>query len=292
LNKKIFALIMTVFLAGSVSAQNAFDYLKDSLINVLTVSTLMQVTDYEYNGQNAIWGTYLEPGKSISLSAQYDAGIEYLMLASAHTENREIHLKVYNGQGTRGTVIAKDTAPDAAPVVRFKPVAAGWHTFELRNVSNQPSFVSLVVLKNKRNANFSFDTLVEALSNTLTISQHIAQLIPDGSEIPANKWTLFGGSVRQNGNAGYYNTQLSRGNYILVGAAENSVKNCDVEVIEQYNSGNTEGRYISQNTGSEYPFDFAAFSSGSSSKYHFIKVNNQNSLNPGSLLFGFLIMAK
>ena len=291
MKKQLLLLAALTVLAANAFSQTAFDYLKDSLVNVLTVSTLMQVADYEYNGDNAIWGTYLEPGKTVALNSRYDAGVEYLMFASAHTERADIDLKVYQGQGTGGTVIAKDTAPDAAPVVRFTPTTSGWHCFELLNESNRPAFVSLVILKQKKNANFSFTTLVEALRNTLVVSQYLAEILPSNSEIPANTWTLFGGSVNQGSNAGYYNTQLARGRYFLVGAGENSVNNCDVEVIEQYANNNTDGRKISQNTDSQYPFDVAAFSPNSS-KYHYLKVINQSSQKTSSFMFGFLILAK
>jgi hypothetical protein len=281
---------IVVFSANAFS-QNAFDYLKDSLVNVLQASRNVQIANYEYNGENALWGTYLEPGKSINLSAQYDAGVEYLMIASAHTARADIDLKVYQGQGTGGTVIDKDTAPDAAPVVRFTPTTSGWHCFELINASNRPAFVSLIILKYRRNANFTFYSLVEALDNTLFVAEFLAQILPPNSEIPANKWTLFGGNIRQGSSANYYNTQLASGSYILVGAGENSVNNCDAEVIEQYASGNTNGRKISQNTDSRYPFDWAILSPNFS-KYHYLKVNNQSSQNSSSFMFGFLILAK
>jgi len=289
--KSVSILVVLAVLTVNAFAETAFDYLTDSLVNVLTVSTIVQVADFEYNGDNALWGTYLEPGKSIALNAQYDAGVEYLMLAAAHTEEAEIYLKVYQGQGTNGTVIAKDTAPDAAPMVRFKPSVSGWHCFELINASNIPAFVSLVVLKQKKNANFTFNSLIEALQNTLAISKHLATMLPPNSEIPANKWTLFGGNIREGSYAGYYNTQLARGAYILVGAGENSVNDCDVEIIEQYAVGNPDGKGISQNTDSRYPFDFAFFVPNSS-KSHNLKVINKSSRNASAFMFGFLILAK
>jgi len=291
LKKRVFILVVLAVLSVNAFAETAFDYLTDSLVNVLTVSTIIQVADYEYNEGNALLGTYLEAGKSVSLNSQYDAGVEYLMLASAHTKNSEIYLKVYQGQGTGGTVIAKDTAPDAAPVVRFKPSVSGWHCFELINVSNRPAFVSLVILKQKKNANFTFTSLVEALQNTLVLSKYLVTMLPPDSEVPANEWALFGGNIRQGSAAGYYNAKPAKGAYFLVGAGENTVNNCDIEVIEQYAVGNTDGRKVSQNTDSRYPFDFAVFSPNAS-KYHYLKVINQSSKNASAFLFGFLILAQ
>jgi hypothetical protein len=123
----------------------------------------------------------------------------------------------------------------------------------------------------------------------MEVARHLTAMIPRDSGIPANQWTLFGGSIRQGGNAGYNNTQQARGSYILVGAGENSVNNCDAEVVEQYANNNPEGRRISQNTDSRFPFDFAVFSPNPS-KYHYLKVINQNSRNADAFMFGFLIL--
>jgi hypothetical protein len=270
--------------------KTAFDYLEDSLVNVLTVSTIVQVADFEYIGGNALWGTYLEAGKHISLNGQFDAGVEYLMLGAAHTEKTNIYLKVYQGQGTGGTIIAQDTSNDAAPCVRFKPSISGLHCFELINASNSPAFVSLVILKQKRNANFTFDSLVETVTKTLTLSKYIAEKLPSNSEIPANVWSLFGGNISQGNVAGFHG-RLARGTYVLVGAGENSVNDCDVEVIEQNAMNNSDLKRITQNTNSQYPFDFAIFSPNPSNN-QFLRVINKSSKNASAFMFGFLILAK
>jgi hypothetical protein len=282
-------LAVCAVLPANIFAQTSFDYLAESLSKVLSFSSIVRVSDYEYNEGNALWGAFLEPGKTVSLSAQYDAGVEYLILASAHTASADIDLKVYQGQGTGGTVIARDTAPDAAPLVRFTPASSGWCTFELINASDMAAFASLVVLKYKRNANFNLSSLLESLRNTLTVARYLGETIPSNPVIPANKWTLFGGNIREGSYAGYSNTQPVRGSYILIGSGENSVINCDAEVVEQYANNNPEGRRISQNTDSEYPFDFAVFSPGPS-QYYNLKVINQNSRNADAFLFGFLVL--
>jgi hypothetical protein len=161
----------------------------------------------------------------------------------------------------------------------------------LINSGDIPAFVSLVILKNKKNANFTFETLVEALDNTVNISQYLSAMLSPDSETPANKWTLFGGNIRQGGSASYHDMRLVKGNYVLVGAGENTVGNCDAEVIEQYAAGNTSGRKVSRNTDSRNPFDFAVFSSDASKNYY-LKVVNQNSWNVSAFVFGFLVLAK
>jgi hypothetical protein len=292
LNRKIFVLIIFAVISTNAYAQTVFEYLSESLGNVLDFARKnMNITDYEYNGINALWGAYLKPGKSISRSEQYDAGIEYLMFAAAHTTMADIYLKVYRGRETDGTVVKKDTTRDATPLVRFTPSASDWYCFELINAGDMPAFVSMVVLKTKKNANFSLSTLKEALDYTLYIPPYLKSALPYDFEIPANIWTLFGGNIRQGSSTDYYDTQWAEGDYALLGAGDNSVNNCDVEVVEQYASNSMPGRKLSKNTDSQFPIDYAIFSP-KASKYHYLKVINRSSRNASAFLFGFLILKK
>jgi hypothetical protein len=183
MKKKVFILTIFTLVAANVFAQQVFDYLKASLDNVLEMSAAIRITDDEYKDGGALWGTYLEPGKTLSLSSRYDGGEEYLIIAAAHSLRINVDLKVYEGNGTNGTVVYRDIAPDAAPVARFTPGSSGLYSFELINSSNSPAFVSLVVLKHKRNANFN----LSALTHADVISR---MLLPE-AEILANEWILF-----------------------------------------------------------------------------------------------------
>jgi len=290
LKRKMFILVAFAFITANAFTQQAFDYLRDSLVNVLAMSTIVQVADFEYKEGGSLWGTYLESGKTLALYDSYDGGVEYLILAAAHNLRSDIDLKVYEGRNTSGTVIARDVALDATPMVRFTPRSSGYYCFELINSSNSPAFVSLVVLKYRRNANFSFYTLVEALDNTLFLAEAIAETLPPSAEIPANKWTLFGGNVNQGSSTGYYNAQFQRGGYYLIGAGERSVNDLDVEVIEQRAIDITEGRVISLNTGTRLPIDYGIFAPNVS-KYHNLKVTNRSSARSSAFMFGFIILA-
>jgi len=256
----------------------------------LSMSTVVQVADYEYKDSGSLWGTYLEPGKSLDLSSRYDGGVEYLIIAAAHNLSIDVDLKVYEGSGTSGTVIVRDIAPDATPIVRFTPGSSGWYCFELINSSNSPAFVSLVVLKYRRNANFTLTTLTQALNNTLYLAEALSEILPPGAEIPANKWSLFGGNVNQGSSTGYYNAQLPRGTYILAGAGENSVNNLDAEIIEQRAASNQDGRVISTNSGENVRIDYGIFEANSSNYYN-LKIINRSSASTNAFMFGFLILA-
>jgi len=291
LKRKLLVLVVFTHITVNTFAQQAFDYLRDSLVNVLTMSTVVQVVDYEYKDGTSLWGTYLEGGKNLSLNSQYDGGVEYLILAAAHDTRRlDIDLKVYEGRGTSGTVVGRDLELDATPLVRFTPRSSGWYCFELINATNSPAFVSLVVLKYRRNANFTFNTLLEALENTLVLAEGIAEILPPGAVIPPNEWSLFGGNVNQGSSTGYYNTRMPRGAYILAGAGENSVNDLDVEIIEQRAYDNQDGKVISRNSGTRYPFDYGIFVPDAS-KYHRLRVINKSSTRSSAFMFGFLILA-
>jgi hypothetical protein len=292
MKKKLSVFVMFIALTVNAFSQNAFDYLINSLSAVLQFSSIIQVANYEYDGDRALWGTYLEAGKTCALNTSFDAGIEYLIYACADNPSRNIDLKVYQGRGTGGTVVARDTRPDSAPIVRFVPSVTGFHCFELINSSDRPAFVSLVILKYNRNANFSFMTLLEALRNTLDLSEFLTMNLPAATIVPPNKWTLFGGNVSQGGHAGYYNTSLQdNGLYILASAGESSIRDCDVEMLEQYAYDNADGRVVSRNTNTALPLDYGVFTSNSS-KYYNLKVYNRSSQKSKAFLFGFLIQVK
>jgi hypothetical protein len=112
---------------------------------------------------------------------------------------------------------------------------------------------------------------------------------PD-AQIPPNKWALFGGDIPQGNSAGYYNDRLSEGLYMVVGAGERSVNNIDVEVIEQFAYGSTDGKVVSRNTNTNFLADYAIFVP-EPSKNHYFKVINRSSRGPSAFIFGFVILA-
>lgn len=294
MNKRAFIFAALAVLTVNAFAQTAFTNLTESLYLLCKWRSIVEVADFEYNGENAIWGTNIDPGKSASQSLRYDAGVEYLMLASADTRGTDIHLKVYRGQGTDGTVVARDLSPDTMPIARFTPSESGWHCFELINASRSPAFVSMIILKKKKNANFSLSALDEATTRFMSLSKYLNSLYPK-SGIPANNWTIFGGNIREGSAAVLSNVQTSKvsmgGKYVMAGVGENSVVDCDAEVIEQYATNNPEGRKITQANNSRFPYDYMIFSPNPS-KYLHLKVINKSSRNPSAFLFGFLVSAQ
>ncbi|MCL2759491.1 MAG: hypothetical protein FWD22_04705 [Treponema sp.] len=286
--KKVLVFVFLVAFAVNSHAQTAFDYMMDSLANVVLLSTVAQLDNFDYNGANALLGTYLEAGKTITMRNTYTAGVEYLMLAAPDLLDCDVDLKVYQGSGTGGTVIAKDTRPDSICVVRFKPTVSGEHTFELINSSNKAVFVSVVTLRAERNPAFTLVAMAEAIDHTFGLSQLLASSLPANAKIPANKWTLFGGKVNQGSLTGYFNSQYVRGDYILVGAGEKAVRNVDAEVVEQRAVNQTAGTIVSVNTETVALADFAIFTADPT-KYYYPRIQNKSSSKTSAFCFGFLI---
>jgi len=286
--KKVLVFVFFIAFAVNSHAQTAFDYMMDSLANVVVLSTVAQLDNFDYDGVNALLGTYLEAGKTITMRTSFTAGVEYLMLAAPDLLHCDVDLKVYQGVGTGGPVIAKDTRPDAICVVRFKPTVSGDHTFELINSSSRAVFVSLVRLRAQRNPDFTLIAMAEAVDHTFALSQLLATAMPAGAKIPANKWTLFGGKVNQGSLTGYFNTQFTRGDYVLVGAGESAVRNVDAEVLEQRAVEQTTGKIISFNSNTNALADYAIFSADPS-KYYYPRIQNKSSSKTSAFCFGFLL---
>jgi len=72
---------------------------------------------------------------------------------------------------------------------------------------------------------------------------------------------------------------------------ENSLNDCDVEIIEQYAADNQDGRKNAQNTNSRFPYDYMVFSPNTP-KHHYLKVINKSSRGESAFMFGFLVSAQ
>jgi hypothetical protein len=289
MKKFIACFIVSVVLVTNMVAATAFDYLTKSLVNVISLGTVIQLkgADFEYKEGGALWGCYLEGEANKTLSAQFDAGVEYLILAASDDLAIDIDLKVYQGQGSDGILVTKDTASDGAPVVRFTPESSGWYTFSVENASLSGAFASVILLRYKKNAGFSFDALDEAVGNILVCAQNVAQY---STKIPPSQWTLFGGSIAENEQTGFYDLRLPSGAYFLLGAGDDSITNVDAYVVEQDQNGSPQGRRVSSNSEQSYPIDIAIFRPNTS-KYYSLEVFNGRSRNSSAFVFGFLIQA-
>jgi len=286
------ALIILIFIVFTVNshAQTVFDYIQASLANVIILSSSSPLENFDYDGSSSLLGTLLEARNSITMISSFTAGVEYVMLAAPHSLNSNIELKIYQGAGTHGRVVAKDTLPLPICAVRFTPAESGDHTIELINSSQGPAFISLIRLRAQRNPAFTLIAMAQALDITLGLSQQLATVLPLTAKIPSNQWSLFGGNVTQGQSTGYYNSRFSRGEYLLVGAGDRSARNIDVEVVEQRGVDQTAGNIVSINTGAVFVADFGVFTANPSS-YYYPKVLNKSSQRSSAFCFGFLIQA-
>jgi tetratricopeptide (TPR) repeat protein len=176
----MFFCAFSCYFIATIGAEEPEAAQRASFANLLNLSTAANLNGFNYNGENAVLGGYMEAQRSISMAVEFSAGIEYVILAALDNLNSNISLKIYRGQGTSGTVIAGDLNNDSACVIRFTPAASGLHTVELFNGSREKVFVSLVILRAQRNTNFNLYSLAEA-NGIILENTFIPQTNPDGS---------------------------------------------------------------------------------------------------------------
>ena len=143
--------------------------------------------------------------------------------------------------------------------------------------------MSVIVLRQKRNARFSLTPILEALQNILTYGEVSYRLL----NFPLNEWILFGGSVNEGDTTGIYNMRLPQGTYFLMGAGDSSVNDCDVSVVRQTTAGSPEGSTIAEDEEVE-SFGMAGFQA-TGSNYYNLKIKNYDSRNSSGFVFGFLL---
>ncbi len=283
LKRILFCVLLSLVCINGFSL-SAFDYLQESIVNIITSASVLQLVDYEYEERGALWGCLLQSGKTNSLRSEYQAGCEYIILAAADDITIDVDMNIYQGTST-GNLIAQDTAADGTPVVIFTPQTTGQYTFTITNNSYYDAFVSVVVLKYNEYAAFSFDPLMEALSNILSAAELVSYYT---IKIPENKWILFGGNVYDKSDTSVFNINLNEGTYIFMASGDNSIYDVDVDVIKQDYVDYTGGTSIAIKETSTTNFDLAVFSN-TGYEYNYLKAMNNWSYYGEGFVFAFLL---
>jgi hypothetical protein len=280
--KKMFMFVFFV-VSANVFADTAFDYIRISLANIVMFGTFIQAADYEYDGANALRGAWLERGESISLSRDFIGGVEYFIMATSDDVDLDIDLRLNRGSPS-GTLITSNTESDGTPMVTFKPGSSGEYTYTVENYSDESAFVSVIVLRQTRNARFSFAGITEAIANILNYGEASYLLM----NLPVNEWILFGGDVAEGGTTRIWNVRLPQGSYFLIGAGDASVIDCDVSIRRHARRGSLEGSTIIAEDTETASYAMADFQA-TGSNYYQLEVENYFSRNDSAFIFGFLL---
>jgi len=289
--KKIL-LVLLIFIAVSVNifAQRHIELMDDSLekLYVFSNNNIADISNFEYKEGIALWGAYLEAGKTIHRELQFEAHTEYIICAVAHHENLVLDILMFVGEGTSGTRVREifggtggdnnDYSPVFRPVIR----ESGTYTFMVKNSSTngEPAFFSLVLLKQKNNNNFTLDAINKARVNMRKMFETNTQRPPSNS-VPVNRWMLFGGTTGRTDNAGLINVQLTNRNFIWAGTGEDPVNNLYVETIRQTGRDTTAGVSVSNERRNWVRFE------AENSKFYNLRVYISRRQN--HFLFGFLL---
>jgi hypothetical protein len=283
MKKQMKVMIVFFVLSVNVFAETAFDYIRQSLANIVTIGTIMQLTDYEYNGSSALYGAWLESGESISMRLTLTGGVNYLIMATSDDTNLDIDLRL-NKENSEGPLMDEDIETDGTPMVLYTPASTGAYVYTVKNHSDESAFVSVIQLRQKRNAQFSLTGITEAIENILEYGEAAYTLL----NFPINKWILFGGNVSKGNSTGIWNVRLSQGTYYLIGAGDDSVNDCDVLVERQSGSGSLEGKTVVAEDSDIGVYAMTGFTATGSNYFQF-NIENYDSRNSSAFIFGFLL---
>lgn len=235
---------VAVVLCPSISmAENAFDYMSQSLAKVVYISTLLNLADYNYDGGNSLFGYYLEEGTERGLYYHFNQSTTYLLIAAGDDDVSDLDIAITTEEG-KELVSDRDASPGA--YVEFHPPHSGKFLINLKNyASRRTSFCSYVVLTDTGSGKFSLDDLVEALQNALTIAQ-VRALI--ATQFPQNRMILFGGRYQEGQSNSVYDIGLEKGQYAFLGSGSNRISDVDITVVEQYRHQSLEGQQVCEDT--------------------------------------------
>ena len=278
-----FGLVLLLFGAGLVFSQTAFDYLRQSIDNVLGFTTIeSNAIDYEYFDSGALWGCYLDPNQSLSVSLPLKSGVRYKIYSGADEEQRVAATL----KDSRGRTLDGDDDDEGTPIIIYTPNADAIYTFTLTNKSRVDLFIATIVTQYKRDAHFSNDALAEALDNLLSIAEETFE----GGDVSfvESQWILFGGNLKDGDETGVYNVNLQRGEYCLIIAGEDSIRTLDTDVIRQSALNVTTGSSIADKESFLNTIMVATFTVSGNNNYYYLKGRNVRSLRGQGFVMGFL----
>jgi hypothetical protein len=256
---------------GIVKAETPFDYLQQSLVKVVAASTLINLTEYDYEYGNCLYGAYLEAGESKTLNKYFQAGVEYVILGAGDDYLSDIDLSATSN--TTGGIMAIDDADDCLPIIRFTPQSSQWMGVKITNSDYfDPGFCVMVVLRKTNSGNFSMYELAEALDNVI-VNSRVAYMFTSG--FARDAFCLFGGSVKEGDGSYIYNVSLKSKSYLMVGAGSDNVEDVDIYAIRQNGYDVTEGVIEAEDTETNnHPFCIFDAQSGQS---YLLKYKNYSS---------------
>lgn len=233
----------------------AIDYLIQALGKLVAGANEHDIADCDYDGAGCLYGFFLDDGMSNGVTRYFEQGREYIVLAVGDDDVVDLDLKLLPSGG--GDALVEDIEVDAAPVMKFTVNEGGRYEIEVVNVdsNDEPSFCTVVVLvknaagspKKKKKAadagNFNFQEVVEGLDRIVSAVQ--TRQMFSGS-FPSNELILFGGRYDEGLSNSTYDYKLQAGSYIAMATGSSGVADVDLQVVEQVQRGDLEGRVVAE----------------------------------------------
>jgi hypothetical protein len=221
------------------------EYLNQALTEVIAQASVLNLASYDYVPGNSMFGAFVKSSDSISLGMELTKGVNYMVLATADNDIADLDLSAR----TEYAMLAVDNERDATPVLHFTSSVSGRVTLTMRNYDTRNNgFCVMVVLQESGNSGFSLSRIAEGLDN-VTRTYRAASLF--ATSFAQNGFCLFGGKIFQGGDYGIYNMKLDQGNYILLSAGSENVRDIDSYVVLQSSPGETTGRTMVEDVAND-----------------------------------------
>lgn len=238
-------LLILAISSPSLISQNAFQYLRQSVIKTIIVSGLQY--GYEFNDSSCIAGILLKNGESGAIGIYLNRQNEYRIIGVADENVLDLDVHIEDSQGK---VIVQDTQNDNLPLINYKPSISGYHVIRIKNYrSTSVSFCILFILKKRPGSSTtppSIKLLTQALDNSITLSELYSLT---GTSFIPKTFCLFGGFYKSGEADGMSDFQIpygQDGKYVFLSAGSNNVDDVDVKVIKQSKEGTISGLTICQ----------------------------------------------
>lgn len=217
-------------------------HLAKSLSKVVAYSAyLMRETPFGLSATgSALLGGYLRPHEELSVTRRLGHEHNYLLFAAASQGDANIDLYVTDAQGR---VVARDTEPDAQPLVRFQPQTTADYTIHVRGATEVQTFITLGM--GSENGYYvpaaQMQTVFQrVLNKSAYISKDMAKRGLGGAtfhDSPGN-WALHGTVLRPRESVRQGNVNVGAG-YPTIFIAEAHDRSLDLDITVRNTLGQT-----------------------------------------------------
>jgi hypothetical protein len=206
-------------------AEDVAKFMNQAVVRVTNIANQAKgVGNLGYENGVSILGGWIQQNKSLSVTYNLPAGVDYVFIAGGDNDATRVDLEVLDANNT---VLARDNANAADSVVAFTPQVAAKYTLRLSLVqakNNVPCVCALVILK-KNGWNVpvqNLDKAVGKVMKALDLVDKEAQKL--GKRIDLfqgnGQWAFYGGVLNPGQNMSMTNLNFGFGDRFYLGVGD------------------------------------------------------------------------